>query len=440
MAHAFTRVTLIGSHRHLDLLLPSDQPVGTLIPQVLDLLQDAPQENVAEKVLLTPSGEPLQDSATLADAGIMHGTVLSLFNTADAPPPAVIYDVTDAVVEETDGTSGRWDRRHRTLSAAVFAAFVLAGAAQTILSTAPRQQWWLLLTAAAVFLAVGVLCGRTAAGSILGRTLTGAGWLSGVAGIVHVSATVPEKSLYVVGLSAATLVAAGLTTARAKPLFSAAGLLAILGLVWAGAGVWTGHPVKTAAIATIVSVLVLGTVPKLALSTSGLAALDDRRANGASIGTVTAGHAIASAHQALALGTAVCAASIAVGLWLLGTDIRTGVWSMPLLLALTSATALRARSFPLAAERISLYLAAAVGVLALTRAALVDLPALPWLVGLLLLLVAAATLVSVLLKFPDHLEARLRLLANKVESIAILAAVPLAVGMFGIFAQLLASF
>ena len=64
MAHAFTRVTLIGTRRHLDLLLPSDRPVGGLMPQVLDLLQDEPSEDVAAKLLVRPDGAPLDAAGT----------------------------------------------------------------------------------------------------------------------------------------------------------------------------------------------------------------------------------------------------------------------------------------------------------------------------------------------------------------------------------------
>ena len=57
-----------------------------------------------------------------------------------------------------------------------------------------------------------------------------------------------------------------------------------------------------------------------------------------------------------------------------------------------------------------------------------------------MLLLAACIAVSLTLNLPDHTEARLRLVAKRLETIAILASVPLVIGMFGIFSQLLGSF
>ena len=60
--------------------------------------------------------------------------------------------------------------------------------------------------------------------------------------------------------------------------------------------------------------------------------------------------------------------------------------------------------------------------------------------GLAALAVAAVALIVLTLKPADHTAARFRRLGNRAESLAILASIPLAAGMFGIFAQLLESF
>ena len=140
MARAFTRVTVLGPTRHLDLLLPSDQPVGMLIPQVLDPLQDTPAPTVAAKVLVSPSGDALDDAASLDEAGVVDGAVLSLFNASDAPPAAVVYDITDAVVEASSDTAGRWDERYRSRAAAVVAALSVWGATEILTALGGRRR------------------------------------------------------------------------------------------------------------------------------------------------------------------------------------------------------------------------------------------------------------------------------------------------------------
>lgn len=440
MAHAFTRVTLIGSERHADLLLPSDQPVGTLVPQILELLDDSPAQSVAEKRLVAPDGEPLSDTATLSDAGVLDGTVLTLFSNSEAPPPAVIYDVTDAVVEESASSRGRWSGIHQRVAGIIFAALAVTSGTAVLASYAGHNSWGVMLVAAAILLVAGIPFGRLRGSADLGLTLFGAGWLTALLGLFIAPLPLAQRALAAAVATAVTLVAIALASTRPKALYSAAVLVAVLAAVWAAAGLWTGDAGKAASLATLLSLLVLGTLPKLALSASGLAALDDKRANGATIRRLNALDAIASAHQALALGTVVCCVSIAAGLWFLGAVHSATPWSQLLLVALTLATALRARSFPLAVERFSLYLAASVGLLSLSLAALTTWAGAAWAVGLVLLLVAAGTLAKLLMPLPDHVHARFRLQANRIESLALLAAVPLTVGMFGIFAQLLKSF
>lgn len=441
MAHAFTRVTLIGSRRHLDLLLPSDQPVGALMPQVLEMLNDPPADEVAAKVLVGPDGTELSAETTLSSAEISDGSSLMLCNASEAPPAPVVYDVTDLVVNETEAVSGRWTNRFRELTAGVFAAVGLwAGAELLLAALAPDDAWWLLLSASLVLLVAGTAAARPPRTSAIGPTLQGAGWLLGLGALLRSGLPLEPTALLLAALSVLTLVGMGLSAPNPRALFTGAGTLALAATLWAAAGLISRDPVHAAALATTASVLLLGLLPKLALATSGLATLDDQRAKGGTIGRTDALEAVAGAHRGLTLGTVLTALSIALGLWLLGTDTADQKWTLPLLLALILAVFLRARSFPLAAERISLYAASGVGLVALTAASLRFFPDQPWVAGLAVLLLAACIAVSLTLNLPDHTEARLRLVAKRLETIAILASVPLVIGMFGIFSQLLGSF
>ncbi|MCC3292105.1 type VII secretion integral membrane protein EccD [Arthrobacter sp. zg-Y1110] len=441
MAHAFTRVTLIGSRRHLDLLLPSDQPVGALMPQVLELLNDPPADEVAAKVLVGPDGTELSAESTLSSAAIADGSSLLLCNASEAPPAAVVYDVTDLVVSETEAVSGRWTDRFRELTAGIFAAVGLWAGAEILLgAVAPDDAWWLLLSASLVLLTAGTALARPPRTSAIGPTLQGAGWLLGLGALLRGDLEPETTLLLFAGLSVLTLVGMGLSAANPRALFTGAGTLALATVIWAAAGIISENPSRTAALAAVASVLLLGLLPKLALSASGLATLDDQRATGGTISRTDALEAVAGAHRGLTLGAILTSVSIALGLWVLGTDAEHQKWTLPLLFALTLAVFLRARSFPLAAERISLYAASGVGLTALTLASLRFFSSAPWAVGLAVLILAACIAVSLTLDLPDHAEARLRLLAKRLETFAILASIPLVIGMFGIYSQLLDSF
>ncbi|MCC9178960.1 type VII secretion integral membrane protein EccD [Arthrobacter sp. zg-Y750] len=441
MAHAFTRVTLIGSRRHLDLLLPSDQPVGALMPQVLEMLNDPPADEVAAKVLVGPDGTELSAEATLSSAEVADGSSLMLTNASEAPPAPVVYDVTDLVVHETEAVAGRWTDRFRDLTAGVSAAVGLwAGAELLLAALAPGDAWWLLLSASLILLVAGTAAARPPRTSAIGPTMQGAGWLLGFGALLRADLPLSGTALLLAALSVLTLVGMGLSAANPRALFTGAGTLALAAGVWAVAGLVSQEPARAAALASVASVLLLGLLPKLALATSGLATLDDQRAKGGTIGRTDALEAVAGAHRGLTLGTVLTALSIALGLWVLGTDTAHQKWTLPLLLALTLAVFLRARSFPLAAERISLYAASGVGVVALAAASLHFFADRPWLTGLAVLILAAGIAVSLTLNLPDHTEARLRLLAKRLETLAILASVPLVIGLFGIFSQLLGSF
>ncbi|WP_091606440.1 type VII secretion integral membrane protein EccD [Arthrobacter koreensis] len=448
MAHAYTRVTLVGRQRHLDLLLPSDQPVAALLPQVLDLLGDEPAEDVAAKVLVTPDGSELTPTDTLAQAEVLDGTALALCNASEAPPAPVVYDVTDLVVAETEAVRGRWTRTWQNATAGVFAAAGLwAGAELIIAATAPEAAWWLLAALAVLAAGAGILVCRRSPSSPAGPAALGAGWLAGLGSSLHAAGLLggtdgdyARAGLLLAGSTAGTLLALGAANRHPRAMYSGALVTALTAAFWSASVVLTGTAVQAAALAGIASVLLLGLLPALALAASGLAALDDRRAKGGHVGRPDAVEAIASAHGGLVAGTAAAAASAALALWILGTDTAQQSWSLPLVAVLTLAVFLRARAFPLAPERLALYAATAVGLAALAAGGSRWFADQPWVTGVTVLVLAAAVWIALSLDLPDHAQARFRLAAKRLETLAILASVPLAAGMFGIFAQLLESF
>ncbi|MYW13250.1 type VII secretion integral membrane protein EccD, partial [Streptomyces sp. SID2563] len=112
-----SRVTLVGERRRADLVLPSDTPVGQLLPDILQLLDDRAASRPLTRQLLTADGSALPHDATLASAGIGDGAVLRLVRIHAAPPAPVVHDVTDQVADSLDLQTWRWRPAARRVAA-----------------------------------------------------------------------------------------------------------------------------------------------------------------------------------------------------------------------------------------------------------------------------------------------------------------------------------
>lgn len=443
----YTRVTLAGEHRRLDLLLPSTAEVGTLMPQILRLLGDSPGERVASKVLLTDTGEPLPANSTLAAAGIVDGSTLSLFSNDEAPPPAVVYDVTDAVVGETESVTGVWRDRDVVIGSGVAAGLAAVFGAWLLTSEyAAQSMWWILLACGAGLLAAGAAL--VAASRPVAATLQVTGAALAVVGLWHWE-QLPGYGLALLVAAVAVALIAALAGVSDRPgaVLTTAGVAGALAAVWAGAfplaGWATAESIPAgpavAAVGALGAVVVLGLLPSIALTASGLAGLDDARAEGATIMRYDAVAAIHGAHGALRYSTVAAAVSAGLGLWLLAESERPE-WTMPLLLCLTVATVLRARAFPLAIERYSLYAAGAAGAVSGCLHLLDVAGPLAWIVPVAVLAAAIGAGLGLTVRLPEHTQARMRQLGSRIESLAVVATIPLIVGYCGVFALLLKSF
>ncbi|QCU77407.1 type VII secretion integral membrane protein EccD [Citricoccus sp. SGAir0253] len=450
MAGPYTRVLLAGERRNADLLLPSDTPVGALMPQVLDLLDDHPREALGTKALVRADGAEVPPERTVAEAGVLDGERLRLVSRTEAPPAPIVYDLHDTVSDSTDAVRGRWSAAHRLLVCGTLAA---AGSWLAVVGLLDRLAPAALAGACALLAAVLLVAG--AALSAPGRrravagTLVGAGALFAGTALVRLGLDAPWTAVGLGALAALVLGVAGFVVTRPLALFIAAAVTGALAATWAAApavAAWAvgdrdaAVGVGAAGIAGVVTLLVLGLLPAIALGASGLARLDDRQAAGGSVLRADARRALDAAHGGLVGGTIACAVSLAVAAWSIGSDTRAPAFSLPLLACLVVATALRARSFPLAAERIPLYLAAATGVLALARLAVATVPGAGTAVLAGLLVLALAVGAGLSAELPEHTRARLRRAGDALEALALFAAIPVLIGYAGIYASLLETF
>ncbi|MFE4212089.1 type VII secretion integral membrane protein EccD [Streptomyces sp. NPDC056844] len=439
-----SRVTLVGERRRADIVLPSDTPIGQLLPDILQVLDDRVASRPLTRQLMTSDGSALPHDSTLASAGIADGAVLRLVRTHSAPPAPVVHDVTDQVADDLDLRAWRWRpaARRATGGVATVAFAVIA-------ALLARREFPLgalagaLAAAAFVLLAAGALVAR------LGKENRGLATalllLSGAIGTLT-AWTAADAYNWPGTLRLAAVAGSVILTSVMLGYFSPLGRGGLVGAVataaltvaWEGVAAVQGDPARLGAVMAVLSVVLLGLLPRLALMASGLTALDDRRSGGVSVSRHEVGNALAATHRGLALATLATAVSAAGAGWLITQAETQTVWTVVLTSVVTVVLLSRARAFPLVGEVVALFAAAAVLVVRLVML---------WMqhgggTGPIAVLVVAAVLplLALAVQPPDHVRVRLRRTADLVESIGMVGLFPLAVGVFGVFGQLLNKF
>ncbi|MFC6062448.1 type VII secretion integral membrane protein EccD [Streptomyces ochraceiscleroticus] len=439
-----SRVTLVGERRRADIVLPSDTPIGQLLPDILQLLDDRAASRPMTRQLITSDGSALPHDSTLSSAEVADGAVLRLVRAHSAPPAPVVHDVTDLVADDLDLQTWRWRPAARRVSAGVATvAFALVAAVLARREFALDALVGVLVAVTLVLLAAGALVAKIGQGNrgLATALLLASGGLGVLTAWTAADAYAwsgTTRLAAVGGALVVTLALLGYFSPLGRGGLIAAAATAGIAVVWEAVAALQDDPVRLGAVMAVCSVILLGLLPRLALMASGLTALDDRRSGGTSVSRHQVGNALAATHRGLALATIVTAASATAGGWLLTTAATPTVWTvaLPALVALVLLS--RARAFPLVAEVVALFAAAAVLVVRLVVV---------WLdhaggAGPFVVLCAAAVLPLLVLAVqpPEHVQVRLRRVADLVESIGVIGLFPLAVGAFGVYGQLLNKF
>ncbi|WP_435842917.1 type VII secretion integral membrane protein EccD [Streptomyces lavendulae] len=438
---ALSRVTLVGERRRMDLVLPSQEPVGRLLPDVIRMLDDRVAAQPTLRHLVTADGSVLEHDVCLADAGIGDGAVLRLVRVQDVPSAPVVHDVTDEAAEDLDVRAWRWrpGARRVTAGAGLVGWALLAGwfARREF---APGAVAGALLAVAAVAAVVGALAGRLKRSGLAAALLATAGAV-GVLGAWTLGDAQhwgPMGRLAAVaGALAVGLALLGWFTPLGRGGF--VGAVTVVGLTggWEAVAVAQGGAgARTGAVLAVVSVILLGLLPRLALAAAGLTGLDDRRARGASVSRYKVATALGATHRGMALATLATAVSAgAAGVLALR---EPDVWTVSLAVAVAVVLWLRARAFPLVAEVVALLLAGA----AVTVAALLVWADRAGAAGPLatLLVLALAALGVLAVQPPEHVRVRLRRFGDTAESFGVIVLFPLLIGVFGVYGRLLGTF
>lgn len=429
-----TRVTLVGPHRRADLVLPSDEPIGMLLPEIVAMIGSGPAVAPRAYQLSMLDGRVLEPAVSMRRAGVTDGTLIRVDPVTEAAPAPIVHDVSDEVADDLAGRPGRWNAAARrwTATATVVAASALAAAL-----AAPYLNPVALVAAGAVLL----IAGTTVA--VLGSPQPGVAVLLG--GAAMASTVAPwvtsdwsgRGALWALG-AGFTVLAAGLATGNHRAgSFGAGSVVALLG-GWIAMAVAALPAERAAAVMAVVSVAALGLLPRLAMMASGLTRLDDRQADEEPVTRLAAASAVDSAHHGLALACVATAVSGAVAGWLLAAA-GTG-WTVTLACLVALALLLRLRAYPLTAEVAVLVGAALVVVAGLVHRWVQAEPELWWAGSAVAGAVAAVGLVVLGYQPRPHILARARQLADRLEGLVVVALVPVAVGVFGVYSRLLDTF
>lgn len=433
----FTRLTVIGSARKADLVVPNDEAVSGLMPRLMELLDEPAGSVVRPLTLVRATGEQLDVGLTIADQQVSDGELLRLVRSDDAPPPPEVADVTDVLGESMRDRAGLWSQSARELTGAI-AVGVLSCAAAAQLSTGPVPRVIAVLAVSVTAAVVGRASMRWICVALTAAALgvaAAADW--GFATELGLPRSL-RLSAAILGFAALGWICLGLGFGqglRSRPAWfgSLVGVpVSALPLIMVALG-WRAE--GAAAITAAVAVVICGVLPRLALAASGLTGLDDQVVEGHPRRRDDVSRTVNEAYRLLSWVTFAVAVPVAVtSALLLASD---DLWTVGVGLSVIMVTALRTRAFPLAVQQMALWFAVLAGLLGglLTQ---------PRLSELLLIAIFAAIVVLIVIMVlagpAAHQRASLRRVGNAAEALAVIALIPLLLGMFGVFSDLLKAF
>lgn len=435
----YTRVTVLGAARKAELVVPNDIAMAGLLPDLLEMLEERGGSASRPLSLVRTTGEQVDLALSASDQGLDDGAILRLVRQEEAPPPPEIADVTD-VLAERRATRGLWSRDglHATAAVGVGVLGLIGGLGVSALDTALSLP--LLGGLLGALVAVAVVAGRFRGRWVaLAATAVALGLTPATAGVAIEAvdaATAPTLAGAVAVLLAWLVLFLGIGVGLGDRPALWGSLLGIGLAALAGALAATSWaPTGIAGVVATVAVVACGVLPWYALSLSGLTGLDDEVVEGRPRRRETVLLTVDAAYRTLSWSVAAVAVAIAgSGAVLLSSG---DPWAVGLGAAAIVVTALRTRAVPLTVQVVLLWGAVLVAV----SAALASSPLLEdWGRGAVALALAAGCAVAAGLRPPEHQRASLRRFGNAIETVAVVAILPLLLGVHGVYADLLEAF
>lgn len=432
----YTRLTFFGSRRTADIVLPDDEPVGALLPEVLDLLDEPPGTGSAP-TLVTTLGRRINADQSLREQQVAQGAMIRVVEVDDAPQSPEVADVTDTVARLRGTRKDIWGPTATSVASSVVAGIGAFYAVTTGMDAASSSA-----TPALLVVGVAVVLAAIAARREAERVAVVLASLAGGAGLAASLALTGSAESHL-RFAAATgilwsIVAAvpGWGSRRGSAL--AGGLL---GLANSGAIVLLhvltpdGDPIVISTVITVVDIALLGLLPGIAAAASGLTRFDDLVIAGTPAVRSELETVVEDSFAALTWSIAAVLPPLGLAAAFLLTG--EGFWG-PILGGIAFLiSVLRSRLFPLIVQKSLVAIMVLLGVGSwLVTTAEIDDPIRAVIAAGIAVLAVLATVV----RPAAVVRARARRWLSMLELIAVLAVIPSALGVLGIFDDLFAVF
>lgn len=437
----YTRLTVTGSKRRVEIVVPSTEPLGATLPGLIELLNETDGTVARPLTLVTVDGEQLDLDRTPVQQDLAEAAFLRLVRIDAAPPPPAVIDLADVAAEARDEHPGRWNDRSREITGLVGVglAAMVAGA---LLPLASVIVFWVLVVTVVLLAAIAVPLAKTnhqrlsavlnAASAGFGLAL---GWVVLALSASGLTGVYTAMLVVIAAWSVSLILGVGVGLKNRGALAGGLNGLALVVVALVLMAVGFG-PAIAAQVTAVISVFAVGSLPWIALSVAGLTSMDDQIGEGTVVARPDGLGAVESAYSTITWAVVANSALLAASGWVLVNS--SDVWGYLIAGTAATATMMRTRALPLRAQVWSMW--AAVGVMMVTAWPALLAAKLSWVGVAVFVGIAVIAAAASLVQLRPHQRARLRGLGNLLETLSVVALLPLLLGGFGLYAELLALF
>lgn len=438
------RITVVGTRRRLDLAVPARAAIAEYTPTLLRLTGQEEEDETFPAVwsLALPGAKPFSPGSSLTESGVADGATLYLRDLAAGEFDEPLITDLDELVGEANEEGLRWDTRYRALTLLFLGLGGMAGALGWFVGLSVDSPRFPLVGLVALLAGFGL--------ALLARHATRRAWplalpvrlgmaLSAVP-LLSVSAvllptvldTVPRS---VVAGSAGALAGALVARLAVNHVITLTTLV-VTAVLLPTAGLLSGFGAGGTEIAAVVAVLALGLLSVAPALSGHLVALSASPGEDAATPEAIA-ELVRRGRRVLAGLIQLLSAALIAALVLLATS--ENAYSLVLTVCVSGALLLRAAQLKITAAVLPVVVAGTAGLLAVAISAPGALGAPAWAGPLAGLLAGAVMLGAGLIRaFPKgELIGERPAWINGLSSVLALAAVLLAVGVFGVFDMLM---
>lgn len=433
MAETFLSITVVGSHRRVDVTLPAGVPASEILADLVALLDEQTDGTPICWGLTRLGGRVIDAEVGLGQQEVSDGALLFLRDLSQPPPPPALDDYAQAIAFEVDAAQGRLTRRLlQALLIGLAAGWILLAAVIAVWFGAGLP-WWPEAVAA---MAAAIVVGGALLTHWLGYPRSGAAlslatlplWATG--GALYGYRQSASIYLIAAGLTAGLAVGAFLSVAAGRhTLPVATGVIGFALPVLAAAGLTSHFGWSSVVGATVLTMVALSLIKFVPVATVRITRLDS-----VPLEAMHIARRLREARWLLASLLSCVSGLVALGAVVLAIE---GDRFARLLAGMACvAIAVYARQFRFTAEVVPLLLAGVIGLAGLELALIQNLVGQPnqGLLSLPVLLASVGFLVAcAVLGRNQKVGPRLGRALGRVETIALMAAVLLALDTLGAY-------